>query len=78
MHKLQFPATDAAEEHTQVMWVMGTLLALRKAFHYSLQKVGKLAKIQAVLDSPELKVQKPSDTCWLACERSEALCNGVF
>ena len=29
----------------------------------------KLAEIQAVLDTPELKVQKSSDTRWLARER---------
>ena len=33
------------------------------------KKAEKLAEIQAALDSPELKVQKPSDTRWLARER---------
>ena len=33
------------------------------------KKAEKLAEIQAALDSPELKTQKPSDTRWLARER---------
>ena len=61
-HKLPLTAMDAVKEHVQVKHVMGTLLAIRKAFHYSLQKVEKLAEIHAVYNSPELKMQKPSDT----------------
>ena len=36
-----------------------------KTFHYSSKKAEKLA----VLNTPELKVLKPSDTRWLARER---------
>ena len=50
--------------------MFGTLLTMWKMFHYSPKKAEKLAEIQAALDSPELKVQKPSDTRWLARERS--------
>ena len=50
--------------------VLGTLLTIWKAFHYSPKKAEKLAEIQAELDSPEIKMQKPSDTRWLARERA--------
>ena len=50
--------------------MLGTLLTIWKAFHYSPKKAEKLAEIQAELNSPELKMQKPSDTRWLARERA--------
>lgn len=65
-HKLQLAAIDAAKEHTEVKRVMGTLLTIWKAFHYSPQKAEKLAEVQAVLNSPGIKMQKPSDTRWLS------------
>ena len=40
-----------------------------KAFHYSPKKAENLAEIEAVLNTPEIKVTKPSDTRWLARER---------
>jgi hypothetical protein len=40
-----------------------------KAFHYSPKKAEKLAEVQAVLNAPEIKITKPSDTRWLARER---------
>ena len=69
-HKLQLAAINAANEHTEVKRVMGTLLTIWKAFHYSPKKAEKLAEVQAVLQSPEIKMQKPSDTRWLARERA--------
>ena len=69
-HKLQLAALNAAAEHTEVNHVLGTLLTIRKAFHYFPKKAEKLAEIQAELDSPEIKMQKPSDTRWLARERA--------
>ena len=50
--------------------MLGTLLTIWKAFQYSLKKAEKLAEIQAELNSPELKMLKPSDTRWLARERA--------
>ena len=35
----------------------------------NLSLVEKLAEIQAVLKAPEIKIQKPSDTRWLAREQ---------
>ena len=50
--------------------VLGTLLTIWKAFHYSPKKAEKLTEIQAELNSPELKMVKPSDTRWLARGRA--------
>ncbi len=69
-HQLQLAAVKAAQEHTEVKRVLGTLLTIWKAFHYSPKKAEKLAEIQAELQSPEVKMQKPSDTHWLARERA--------
>ena len=69
-HQLQLAAINAADEHTEVKRVLGTLLTIWKAFHYSPKKAEKLAEIQAELNSPELKMLKPSDTRWLTRERA--------
>lgn len=69
-HQLQLAALNAANEHLEVKRVMGTLLSIWKAFHYSPKKAEKLSDIQAELNCPEIKMQKPSDTRWLARERS--------
>ena len=61
-HQLQLAALNAAGEHIQVKRVLGTLLTIWKAFHYSPKKAEKLAEIQAELNSPEIKMQKLSDT----------------
>ena len=50
--------------------VLGTLLTIWKALHFSPQKAEKLAEIQAELQAPEIKMQKPSDTRWLSRERA--------
>ena len=69
-HQLQLAALKAADMHREVKRVLGTLLTIWKAFHYSPKKAEKLAEIQSELQCPEIKMQKPSDTRWLARERS--------
>ena len=64
-HQLQLAAINVAEEHVMVKWVLGTLLTVWKAFPCSPQKAARLAEIQAELHSPEINMQKPSDTRWL-------------
>lgn len=68
-HQLQLAALNAADNHREVKRVLGTLLTTWKAFHvhYSPKKAEKLTEIQAELQCPEIKMQKPSDTCWLLC-----------
>ena len=46
-----------------------TLTILCKLFHYSPKRAECLEAVQRVLNMPELKVIKPSDTRWLAHER---------
>ena len=46
-----------------------TLTTLWKHFHYSPKRAECLKEVQWVLDLPELKVVKPSNTRWLAHER---------
>ena len=69
-HQLQLATLNAANEHNEVKRVLGTLLTIWKAFHYSPKKAEMLAEVQAELNSPELKMLKPSDTRWLARERA--------
>ena len=68
-HQLQLASVHAADNHQEVKRVFGTLLTMWKTFHYSPKKAEKLSEIQQILDQPELKVLKPSDTRWLARER---------
>ena len=49
--------------------VLHNVLRLWSLFYYSTQKTESLKHEQAVLNLPELKVIKPSDTRWLSHER---------
>ncbi|KAI6649896.1 Zinc finger protein [Oopsacas minuta] len=77
-HKLQLAVLNAASEHTVVKRVLGTLLTIWKAFHFSPKKAEKLAEIQAELQAPEIKMQKPSDTRWLARERAVSVVRRIL
>ena len=52
-----------------VQRVYVTLTTLWKFFYYSPKRAQSLKEVQKVLDFPELKIFKPSHTCWLAHER---------
>ena len=54
-------------QHVLNMFV--TLTTLWKFFYCSPKRAQSLKKIQKVLDFPELKIVKPSDTRWLAHEQ---------
>ena len=58
---LQLAALNAGAEHTEVKRVLGTLLTIWKAFHYSPKKAEKLADIQAELQAH--KLQAALDSC---------------
>ena len=49
--------------------MFGTMESLWKMFYYSPKKAEALKNVQCVLNLPELKVVKPSDTRWLSHER---------
>ena len=51
------------------VYIYVTLTTLWKFFYYSHKRAQSLKEVQKVLDIPELKIVKPSDTRWLAHER---------
>ena len=67
-HVLQLASVQAANTTLGVKHVYTTLMTLWKFFHYSPKRAESLKGIQKVLDLPELKIVKPSDTRWLAHE----------
>ena len=66
---LQLACVQAANHTPGIEHVYKTLITLWKFFHYSPKRAEHLISVQQVLDLPELKVTKPSDTRWLAHER---------
>ena len=67
-HVLQLASVQAANAAPGINHVYTTLMTLWKFFHYSPERAESLKEIQKVLDLPELKIVKPSDTRWLAHE----------
>ena len=49
--------------------MFGTMCSLWKMFYYSPKKAEALKNIQSILNLPELKIVKPSNTRWLSHER---------
>ena len=68
-HLLQLACVQAANATNGIKHVYVTLTSLWKFFHYSPKRAESLKMVQQVLDLPELKIAKPSDTRWLAHER---------
>ena len=68
-HLLQLACVQAANHTRGIKHVYTTLTTLWKYFHYFPKRTERLKVVQRVLDLPELKMIKPSDTCWLAHER---------
>lgn len=68
-HLLQLACIQAANSTSGIKHVYTTLTALWKFFHYSPKRAESLKEVQHVLNMPELKIIKPSDTRWLAHER---------
>ena len=66
---LQLASVQAANATPGIKHVYTTLMTWWKFFHYSTKRAESIKEIQKVLDLPELKIVKPSDTCWLAHER---------
>ena len=69
MSLLQLAFVQAANSTNGIKHVYVTLTVLWKFFHYSPKRAEPLTMVQQVLDLPELKIAKPSDTCWLAHKR---------
>ena len=68
-HKLQLACVQSANSTEGIKHVYTTLTTLWKFFHYSPKRCQNLKEIQKVLDIPELKIVKPSDTRWLFHEK---------
>ena len=68
-HMLQLACVQAANSTPAIKHVYITLTILWKYFHYSPKSAESLKEIQHVLDLPEMKIIKPSDTRWLAHEQ---------
>ena len=60
---------QAASSVPEVKKLFGMMTNLWKLFYYSPKKAEALEEIQIVLNLPQLKVVKPSDTRWLSHER---------
>ena len=60
---------QAANGTAGIEHVYVKLTTLWKFFYYSPKCAKSLKEVQKVLDFQELKIVKPSDTCWLAHER---------
>ena len=67
-HQLQLACVQAANGTAGIEHVYVTLTTLWK-FYYSPKCAQSLKEVQKVLDIPELKIVKPSDTHWLAHKR---------
>ena len=65
-YMLQLACVQAANQVLLVKRVYSNLTTLWKVFYYSPKKAENLKEIQAVLNMPQLKMLKPTDTCWLA------------
>ena len=68
-HLLQLACVQAANSTSGIKHVYTTLTTLWKYFHYSPKQAQSRREIQQVLNMPELKVIKLSDTRWLSHER---------
>ena len=67
-HVLQLASVQAANATPGIKHVYTTLMMLWTFFHYSPKRAESLKEIQKVLELPELKFVKASDTRWLAHE----------
>ena len=69
-HVLQLCCISAARCLPSLKKVFATLMSVWKMFHCSPKKFSALKEMQALINHPQLKMIKPSDTCWLAHDRS--------
>ena len=67
-HLLQLAYVQAANNTAGIKHIYTTLTSLWKIFHYSPKRTERLKEIQHVINLPELKMIKPSDTRWLSHE----------
>ena len=69
-HVLQLCCVLAARCLPSLKKVFATLMTVWKMFHYSSKEFSALTDMRALVNHPQLKMIKPSDTHWLAHDRS--------
>ena len=69
-HVLQLCCVSAARYLPSLKKVFATLMSVSKMFHYFPKKFSALKEVQALVNHPQLKMIKPSDTRWLVHDRS--------
>ena len=69
-HILQLACVQAANQVSLVKRVYSNLTTVWKLFYYSPKKAENLKEIQSVLNMPQLKMLKPTDTRWLSHENT--------
>ena len=69
-HVLQLYCVSAARCLPSLKKVFATLKSVWKMFHYSPKNFSALKEMQALVNHTQLKMIKPSDTRWLAHDRS--------
>ena len=69
-HRLQLACVQAANQVRIIKRVYSNLTTFWKLFYYSPQKAEHMKDIQAVLNLPQLKMLKPTDTRWLSHENT--------
>ena len=69
-HRLQLASIHAAES-SETVEMFGTMVNLWKLLYYLAKKAKVLKEVQAVLNLPDLKAVKPSDTRWLGYHMSD-------
>ena len=69
-HVLQLCCISAARCLPSLKKVFATLMSVSKMFHCSPKKFSALNEMQALISHLQLKMIKPSDTRWLAHDRS--------
>ena len=65
-HVLQICCVSASRCLPSLKKVFGTLMSVWKMFHYSPKRFSALKEMQTLVNHPQLKMIKPSDTLWLA------------
>ena len=74
-HVLQLCCVSAARCRPSLKKVFATLMSVWKMFHYSPEKFSALKEMQALVNHPQLKMIKSSDTRWLVHDRKAIRCS---
>ena len=71
-HRLALASGQASNKVKYLKQMKENLLALWKYFHFSTVRAANLKTVQAIMESPELKIVKAVDTRWLSLKAAIA------